>query len=172
VAGSPAARSASWRNSLRNAVLSRSVNYTTVLIAIDEQTLGGLHRAMPSPNNAAADLDTLVALNDDYIRSVRASDVKRFDEILAEDFLCSLPDGTLLNRKQFLEHTAKPATISDLAVHDLNVRLMGDFAIVHARTTFKLTGDQQGKGRYTDVWARRNGAWLAVAAHVTRNQPK
>jgi len=24
-------------------------------------------------------------------------------------------------------------------------------------------------GRYTDVWARRNGEWLAVSAHVTRN---
>ena len=25
-----------------------------------------------------------------------------------------------------------------------------------------------GQGRYTDVWTRRNGRWLAVAAHVTR----
>jgi len=23
-------------------------------------------------------------------------------------------------------------------------------------------------GRYTDIWARRNGRWLCVAAHVTR----
>jgi len=91
--------------------------------------------------------------------------------ILADDFLCSLPDGTLLDRKQFLEYTATPATISDLAVHDVNVRLMGDFAIIHARTTFGLTGGQQGEGRYTDVWARRSGSWLAVAAHVTRKQP-
>jgi hypothetical protein len=44
------------------------------------------------------DLAILQALNDDYIRSVQASDVKRFDEILAADFLCSLPDGSLLDR--------------------------------------------------------------------------
>jgi len=25
-----------------------------------------------------------------------------------------------------------------------------------------------GAGRYTDVWARRQGRWLAVSAHVTR----
>jgi hypothetical protein len=25
-----------------------------------------------------------------------------------------------------------------------------------------------GSGRYTDVWARRHGRWLAVSAHVTR----
>ena len=117
---------------------------------------------MPSTNAAASDLDTLVALNDDYIRS----------EILADDFLCSLPDGTLLDRKQFLEYTARPATISDLAVHDVNVWLMGDFAIVHARTTFTLADGQAGEGRYTDVWARRSGTWLAVAAHVTRKEPR
>ena len=25
------------------------------------------------------------------------------------------------------------------------------------------------EGRYTDVWARRHGRWLAVSAHVTRS---
>jgi hypothetical protein len=25
-----------------------------------------------------------------------------------------------------------------------------------------------GSGRYTDVWAKRNGRWLAVSAHVSR----
>lgn len=125
---------------------------------------------MSPMNTAASDRDALIALNDDYVRSVMASDVKRFDEILADDFLCSLPDGSLLDRKQFLEHSAKPVTISHLAVHDVDVRLMGDVAIVHARTTFTLAGGENGEGRYTDIWARRKGRWLAVAAHVTRKQ--
>ena len=33
------------------------------------------------------DLDTLLELNRDYIASVQTSDVRRFDEILADDFL-------------------------------------------------------------------------------------
>ena len=41
------------------------------------------------------DLEQLKDLNRDYISSVQTSDVKRFDEILAEDFVCSLPDGRL-----------------------------------------------------------------------------
>ena len=36
-----------------------------------------------------SDLDALTALNRDYIHSVQHGDVQRFDEILAEDFLCS-----------------------------------------------------------------------------------
>ena len=37
------------------------------------------------------DIGTLTALNRDYIHSVQHGDVQRFDEILAEDFLCSNP---------------------------------------------------------------------------------
>jgi ketosteroid isomerase-like protein len=160
--------SAEWRSGPREAVLSRIVSYTTVVIAVDDDTLRGLRRAMPLRTASAADLDTLMALNEDYVRSVQRSDVARFEQILADDFLATLPDGTLLDRRAFLTHTAKPVTIADIAAHDVNVRLMGDFAIVHARTTYTLADGKPGEGRYTDVWAKRNGRWLAVAAHVTR----
>jgi ketosteroid isomerase-like protein len=118
----------------------------------------------------ASDRHILTALNDDYIRAVQQSDVKRFDEILANDFLCTQADGRLLNRQQFLELTAKPVTITNLAAHDVDVRILGDVAIIHARTTYTLSDGRPGEGRYTDIWARRNGSWLAVAAHVTRLQ--
>jgi ketosteroid isomerase-like protein len=114
------------------------------------------------------DIDTLTELNRDYIRSVQHGDVRRFDEILADDFLCSNPDGSLVDRKAFLEQTAEPVTIANLEAHDVTVRLMGDFAIIHARTTYARPDGQAGAGRYTDVWARRGGRWLAVSAHVTR----
>jgi len=123
---------------------------------------------MPTKLASTSDLDTLLELNRDYIRSVQTSDVKRFDEILAHDFLCSNPDGSLVDRRRFLEQTARPVSISNLEAHDVNVRLMGDFAIIHARTTYTLSDGRPGSGRYTDVWARRNGRWLAVSAHVTR----
>jgi len=45
---------------------------------------------------------------------------------------------------------------------------MGDFAIIHARTSYTTADGAESGGRYTDVWARRNGKWLAVSAHVTR----
>jgi ketosteroid isomerase-like protein len=111
----------------------------------------------------------LAALNEDYVRSVQLGDVTRFSEILSDDFLCSLPDGSLLDRAAFLRQTKAPVTIANLAAHDVNIRLMGDFAIIHARTTFTTADGRAASGRYTDVWARRNGQWLAVSAHVTRN---
>jgi ketosteroid isomerase-like protein len=165
-----------WRKGPRDAILADIDSYTTVVIHVDRATLDGLRRAAtPAPTRkegamqTTTDLTTLVALNGDYIRSVQTSDVTRFKAILADDFLCSLPDGSLLDRDKFLEQTAKPVTISNLEAHDVDVRLMGDMAIIHARTTFTGPDGRTGSGRYTDVWARRNGTWLAVAAHVTRN---
>ncbi len=117
---------------------------------------------------APTDVDTLQQLNRDYIRSVQPSDVRRFDEILAEDFLCSNPDGSLVDRAGFLAQTARPVAISNLEALDVRVRIIGDVAIIHARTTYTMPDGRTGSGRYTDVWARRQGRWLAVSAHVTR----
>ena len=116
-----------------------------------------------------ADLETLTALNADYIRSVQQGDVRRFDQILAEDFLCSNPDGSLVDKRQFLAQTARPVTITGLAASDVRVRFLGDdVAIIHGKTSYATASGETCNGRYTDVWARRAGKWLAVSAHVTR----
>lgn len=115
------------------------------------------------------DLETLTALNREYIASVQNSDTKRFDEILSDDFLNTNPDGSLVDKAGFLKQIAPPAKISNLACHDVNVRVMGNFAIIHARTSYTLPDGRTGNGRYTDIWARRDGTWLCVAAQVARN---
>jgi len=156
-----------WKKGPREAILAAIDTYTTIVIRVDDATLRGLQmttRAEP----IADDLSTLVELNLAYVRSVQTSDVRRFKEILADDFLCSNPDGSIVDRAQFLEQTARPVSISHLAADDVNVRIMGDVAIVHARTTYTDADGRPRSGRYTDVWARRNGRWLAVSAHVTR----
>jgi len=123
---------------------------------------------MATATVSESELDTLADLNRDYIQSVQHSDVRRFEEILANDFLCSNPDGSLVDRDAFLEQTAKPVAITNLQAHDVTIRLMGEVAIIHARTTYLGPDGREGAGRYTDVWARRDGRWLAVSAHVTR----
>lgn len=117
---------------------------------------------------AASDHAALLTLNRDYIDAVQNSDVRHFGEILAEDFLCSHPDGSVVDRAGFLAQTARPVAISGLAAHDVVVRVMGDVALIHAATRYLKADGTSGAGRYTDVWARRSGRWLCVAAHVTR----
>ena len=114
------------------------------------------------------DIEQLTALNRAYVASVQNSDVKRFDEILAPEFYCSNPDKSLVDRGAFLKQTAVPITIKNLQAHDVKIRIMGDFAIIHAATSYTTADGQQASGRYTDCWSRQNGKWLAVSAHVSR----
>jgi len=121
-----------------------------------------------SQTSEDADIEDLIGLNAEYVQSVQRGDVRRFEEILADDFLASNPDGTLVDKQQFLAQTALPVTITGLAAHDVQVRMLGEVAIIHARTSYQTQAGEQRNGRYTDIWAKRNGRWLAVAAHVTR----
>ena len=123
---------------------------------------------MPTYAAINADLDTLHALNDDYIHSVQHSDVKRFDEILADEFFCTFSDASFVDRAAFLEHSSHPAGFTNLQVHDVFIRLFGDIALIHARTTFTKGDGSEGGSRYTDIWARREGEWRCVSAQITR----
>ena len=128
---------------------------------------------MPDGRSPKSDLEILEQLNRDYVAAVQNSDVGRFDEILAAEFYCSNADGTLVGRAAFLEQTARPVAIRDLETRDVVIRLFGpagqeNVAIIHARTTYKTADGEAKSGRYTDVWARQGGRWLAVSAHVTR----
>jgi ketosteroid isomerase-like protein len=113
-------------------------------------------------------IEELTALNRDYVASVQNSDVKRFDEILAQDFYCTNSDKSLVDRAAFLEQTAALLKIKNLKAEDVKIRVLGDFAIIHARTSYTMPDGQQAFGCYTDCWARQNGRWLAVSAHVSR----
>jgi ketosteroid isomerase-like protein len=115
------------------------------------------------------DTEALAALNRDYIASVQNSDVARFGEILADDFLNTNPDGSLVDKAGFLRQIAAPAKIRDLACEDVQIRIMGAFAIIHARTRYSYLDGRPGAGRYTDIWARRGDRWLCVAAQVARS---
>ena len=114
------------------------------------------------------DLQALEALNEGYIRAVRASDVQWFDQNLSQDFLNSNPDGTLIDRAAFLRQIAPPCPVAQFGVEDVRIRIFGDTGIAHGRTTYIKADGQRGTGRYTDVWLRQGGRWLCVSAHVTR----
>ena len=116
----------------------------------------------------ASDLEILHDLNHGYIRSVATSDVGWFDANLSDDFLNSNPDGTLVDRAGFLAQVARPVQIRGLDIEDVRIRIIGDAAIIHARTVYTRPDGQPGAGRYTDIWARQDGRWRCVAAHVTR----
>ena len=117
---------------------------------------------------SADDLARLAELNADYVAAVQAGDVLRFEELLATDFRCSNPDGSIVDKAGFLAQTALPVTIRGLEAHQVEIRLFGDTAVIHAQTQYRTSAGEHRHGRFTDVWVRQGRDWKAVAAHVTR----
>ena len=122
----------------------------------------------PEAHPGTADLEILQELNQAFIRSVRTSDVGWFDRNLSEDFLNSNADGTLVDRAAFLRQIAPPCPVSNFDVEDVRIRILGDAAIIHGRTTYTKPNGQAAAGRYTDVWVRQSGRWVCVSGDVTR----
>jgi uncharacterized protein DUF4440 len=116
----------------------------------------------------ATDQTTLETLNREYIRSVSEADVRWFDANLADDFVNSNPDCSRLDRAGFLAQIGRGSTVKNLGIEDVLIRVLGEVALIHARTTYTRPDGLPGAGRYTDVWARRGASWVCVAANVTR----
>ncbi|HEY4276769.1 MAG TPA: nuclear transport factor 2 family protein [Conexibacter sp.] len=110
------------------------------------------------------DVAILEQLNLDFNHFDQTNDVERFKQILAEDFIMQLP-GVTRNRAEFLDFIAKPRPFKDLAVREARVRILSDVALIHATSTFTVlaTGANE-ESLYTDVYQKRDGIWLCVAA--------
>jgi len=114
------------------------------------------------------DTAQLEELNRNYIRSVQESDGAWFERHLAADFVNQNPDCTVSDRGAFIAFVSKPCAVSGLRAEDVRIQVLGEVAIIRARTAYTRPDGSAGQGRYTDVWQRRGDRWLCVSADVTR----
>src|SRR5215813_6154874 len=119
---------------------------------------------MNETKQSTPDVAILDQLNKDYVHSDQFNDVKRFSELLAEDFIAQTP-GVTRNRAEFLQFIAKPRPFKDLAVHDVKIRILGDVALIHGRATYTiLANGVDQEALYTDAYQKREGTWVCVSA--------
>ena len=112
-------------------------------------------------------LETLEALNRGYLLAAEKSDVGWYSEHLAEDYMATNPDGSLVDRAGFLARIARPYRGSNLRAPEVRIQVLGEAALIHARFEDTKPDGRTGAGRYTDIWARRDGRWVCVSAHFT-----
>ena len=117
-----------------------------------------------SNDQIADDIATIEQLNLDYNRADQSSDAKRFSEILAEDFVVQTP-GITRDREEYLEYIAGPRPFTDLTLLESRVRLLGDVALIHGRTSYRLVSDGSlQEALYTDAYQKRDGVWVCISA--------
>ena len=114
------------------------------------------------------DHDTLEALNQGYLRAAETSDVAWYAEHLAEDYRATNPDGSFVDKAGFLARIGRPHTLTGFRAPEVRIQRVGDTALIHASFEDTRPDGSHGRGRYTDIWQRRDGRWLCVSAHFVR----
>jgi ketosteroid isomerase-like protein len=123
----------------------------------------------PDPVAAAAEAEAVATLHDlnaQYIRAFVESDTAWYEEHLSDDFVCTLADGRRINKSEFLQRNAEGPGVTDVTYDQIDVRPLGDTALVHGVTHYTRDGSPAST-RYTDIWHFRDDRWQAVAAQLT-----
>lgn len=125
--------------------------------------------SFPIPTNSVqADI---LAQEKAWNRAELKHDPAALAKLLADDFVLTEPDGSVLNKTEEVAFTA------DAEVHfeieessNLKVQVYVDAAVVTG--AYYEKGTYHGKpferrGRFTDTWVRREATWRCVASHFS-----
>jgi ketosteroid isomerase-like protein len=119
-------------------------------------------------NQAGRDEQTLIRLNQEYVNAFMKADVDWYREHLADEFVVIESDGSLLNKEQFLRNTINGPDVADYKLHEVDIRIYENTALVRASGVWTREDGKMGMSRYTDVYVRQNGGWKTVSAQITR----
>jgi ketosteroid isomerase-like protein len=129
----------------------------------------------PSPGATSDGVEeqALLQMERDWAAAILKKDTAVVDKFLAKEFVSNLP-GRTLNKTQLLaEMKTNPAKIESAENSDMLTMVFGDTAVVHGLYTEKSTTngkDTSLKGRWTEVYAKRDGRWQCVTQYSAKVQ--
>jgi uncharacterized protein (TIGR02246 family) len=103
-------------------------------------------------------------------------DVDQLSRLWADDFVSTMADGRVTTGKKRLEglRAEKPDPSSRVTNENqqVDVRMEGDWALVWV-TSFWVESGKRLSSPYqaTHVWAKRDGQWRLIAAHISEVKP-
>jgi ketosteroid isomerase-like protein len=125
--------------------------------------------AVNAATAGTAEQDVIAAENQEA-KAVQANNVELYGSFLADKYVQTDQDGTVLVGKAAALADEKAYTISSEELSDLKVTVYGDTAI--ATGTYVAKGTYKSKpfdnrGRFTDTWVKLDGKWQLVADHYS-----
>src|SRR5215469_4247707 len=133
--------------------------------------------ARPRPAMDSGDQETIREIIEMERQAKEASLRRDFDfsqRTLAEDYVAITPLGQVTTKQDTVSvRKSGQLKYDTINVTDMVVRIYGDTAVVTARAEVRghqLGEDFSGPYRYTRVWVRRTGHWLAVSYQATVTQ--
>ena len=112
----------------------------------------------------------LIALENAWNQAQIHRDGQALDSLLADTFVYTDWDGTVLNKARFMEDMKDPAVETTLVANEgVEVYLYPGVAVVTG--AYHARGKNKGhafdhRGRFTDTWIQRHGQWICAASHT------
>jgi ketosteroid isomerase-like protein len=122
----------------------------------------------------------IIKFEKDWAAAAQRHDAETVRKILADDLVMTYPDGTTGTKSSELSDIESGAmTVESWDLSDTKVTVLGpDSAFITGRGVIKngkfkdakskKVIDVSGEYRFTDIYARRNGQWQAVASQTTK----
>jgi hypothetical protein len=113
----------------------------------------------------------ITRLEHEWVAAIVKGDSGVIDRLLANDFT-GTTDDMIYSKADAIEDV-KTGTHDSLELDNIKVRIFGDTAVVTMGQTEKSrhgNADFSGHYLFTDVWAKKNGEWIAVASHGSRER--
>ena len=141
-------------------------------------TLSGCVSTGPTQSAVSVDevekiTEELTQLSNSWGKASLAKDTAFLKSIWADDFSYIDADGTVRDEKANLAlYASSTDTYTSAGLTAFNVRVYGkNFAVTDGDDRY-VGKDKDGKpfekkGRFTNVWIRKNGKWQVVAGHGT-----
>lgn len=131
------------------------------------------HRRVPSsvPIAAASDEQAVLRVQREWMEAIRDKDAAALNRILADDYTYTDSRGRVTTKADSLRQAgATRSYMKSFQTFDEKARIYGDTAIITGRLRVEgVAGGEpyDAEVRFTDILARIDGQWRAVAAHAS-----
>jgi ketosteroid isomerase-like protein len=114
----------------------------------------------------------ITKMEHEWVDAIVKKDTAALDRLLADDFNGTSPTAHLYTKKMAIEDLANGTYVVEaMALDEISVNVYGDTAVAFTSQEEKSryeNADFSGHYHYTDVWAKKDGRWQAVASHGSR----
>ena len=134
-------------------------------------------QATPAPaaaaSTAAQDVEATIAqLEKDWVAAIVKKDTATLDRLLASEFAGTSPTAHTYTKSEAIADINDSRYVVDtMDLDEVSVNVYGTTAVsfISQEEKSKYEGkDTSGHYHFTDVWAKKDGNWQAVASHGTR----
>jgi len=115
--------------------------------------------------------EIILKLEQELTSAERASDAKKLELLLADDFIGVTNAGKRVDKSEFIANVCRSDfTFVDLTIEDITINIFGNIATVIGRSIFNVKiGDKihNGSAQFIDVWRQLSSSCLLLVSSVT-----